>query len=252
MKDKKGKTPETIIQEAGLTLAQLGERGAKAAELYQQFEGRMAQAKGNEMIIQAAQLGLDHTREKLLAIIKEYKDQQPVQGEALVVRMPGPVLANEEEKKEVKEVKEVQKLQKKETPPTKAAKSSSPAKAKPDRKARSKAALDKATQKILPDLDACREAIRKERQRQRELNPPEPKPRKTRITKLKERLMSVARLIPDELADEPEVINATEDVLMNALHELCALWKINRIEVAERGLSDQFDKLLQKAQPNEQ
>ena len=237
MKDIKGKTPEAIVQEAGLTLAQLGERGAKAAELYRQFEERMAQAKGNEMIIQAAQRGLDHTREKFMAIIKEYNDQQPAKGEALVVRMPGPVLANEEEKKE--------------TPPTKAAKSSSPAKAKPDRKERSKAALDKATNKILPDLDACREAIRKERQRQRELNPPEPKPRKTRITKLKERLMSVARLIPDELADEPEVINATEDVLMNALHELCALWKINRIEVAERGLSDQFDKLLQKAQPNE-
>lgn len=250
MKNTEGKTPEAIVQEAGLTLARLGERGAKAAELYRQFEERMAQARGNEMIIQAARRGLDHTREKLMAIIRDYKDQQPATGEALVVQMPGRVPGKETGKVK-KEAKEVQQPKKKETPPTKTARSLSSAKARPDRKSRSKAALDKATKKILPDLDACREAIRKERQRQRELNPPKPKPRKTRITRLKERLMSVARLIPDELADEPKVINATEDVLMDTLHQLCALWKINRIEVAERGLSDQFDKLLQKAQPNE-
>ena len=217
MKTIEMKTPGGLLKAAGLTIEQLGPRAEKTLELYQKFEAKLQEANGQEAILKIAKEGRQKSLEKLEALIAEYKASQ----------------AESEKKPAPKEEK-----------PKSAKPKRKPAQ---ERKARSKAALEKVKSELLPNLEACREAIRAERQRQRELHPPEPKPQKTRITKLKERLMAVAKLIPDELAKDPRAINATEEVLLDCLHQLCALWKINRIEVAEKGLTNQFDKLLQKA-----
>lgn len=212
MKTIEMKTPGGLLRAAGLSPEALGPRAEKTLELYRQFQSSAQEANGQQAILKIAREGMKKSLEKLEALIAEHK-------------------AGQEKKPQPKASKR---------PPAK------------ERKARSQAALERVKTEMLPNLEACREAIRQERKRQRELHPPEPKPQKTRITKLKERLMAVARLIPDDLAKDPQVINDTQDALHDCLHKLCALWKINRIEVAEKGLSNQFDKLLQKANQHAQ
>ena len=230
--------PYELMDAEGVNLSSLGERGKKTMAMYERFAEKTKVAEQDEAVRKVAEKGLAKALEKLREIIQEHKDKKFLD-DHVVIAKPAPQVAKPEfsgpfvmpeEKTEPKARKQPK------------------AKKAPSRKEKSTAALKKVETQFLPDLDACRAAIAEERKRQREANPPEKKPRKTRITKLKERLMAIARLIPEELRDDPEVIQATETILLDALHQLCALWKINRIEVAEKALTEQFDQLESKAE----
>lgn len=118
-------------------------------------------------------------------------------------------------------------------------------KKKEEREKRSLKVVETVEQEILPDLEACRARIR-EYNKEQKANA-EPKPKKTRITKLKERLLSIASLIPEELKDDAKILEKTERILLDALHELKDVWGMSRIHPAEKAIKEKFEQLEEKA-----
>ena len=115
--------------------------------------------------------------------------------------------------------------------------------ARKQKEARSKEVIKKVKREVEPDLDACRQAIKEHKQKMKEENPPEPKPKKTRITKLHERLLSLVALIPDEHKEDTELLDKTEKILLDTLHKLTNLWGMSRTRPAEKAIEERFDKL---------
>ncbi len=110
----------------------------------------------------------------------------------------------------------------------------------------SKATLQKMDQEVGPNLEACRTALKEYRKQVQ--SEKEPKPQKTRITKLKERLLGLISLIPKEKKEDEKVLDQTEEILLDTLHRLTDLWGMSRIHPAEKAITEKFDQLESKAQ----
>ena len=122
-------------------------------------------------------------------------------------------------------------------------------KEKEQRKEKSLRVVKQVKEEVEPELDKCREALRLYRQKKKA--GATPKPKKTRITKLKERLLAISSLIPKEMRDDEEILNKTEAILLDTLHSLTDLWGMNRIHPAEKAITEKFDQLEEKAKDHE-
>lgn len=114
------------------------------------------------------------------------------------------------------------------------------------KKGTSKATLQKVDEEIGPNLEACRTALKEYRKLIQ--SEKEPKPQKTRITKLKERLLGLIALIPKERKEDEKVLDQTEEILLDTLHRLTDLWGMSRIHPAEKAITEKFNQLEAKAQ----
>ncbi len=99
-----------------------------------------------------------------------------------------------------------------------------------------------------PELEACRAAIRDYNKKKREMDGP--KPKKTRHTKLKEKLLSLASLIPDNLKDDIQVQRKTEKILLTAHRELVAAWGMDKVKAkpGEEAIKEKFDAMEEKGE----
>lgn len=113
------------------------------------------------------------------------------------------------------------------------------------KKEKSREVFRKVTEEIGPDLEKCRTALREYRKQVAATQGP--KPKKTRITKLKERLLGLIALIPKEMKEDDQILDKTEDILLDTLHRLTDLWGMTRIHPAEKAIEEKFDNLEEKA-----
>lgn len=124
------------------------------------------------------------------------------------------------------------------------------AKPKPDKreadKKKSKEILEEL-KKLDPELEACRAVIREHNKKKREAQGT--KPKKTRYTKLKEKLLSLINLMPDNLKNDVKVQRKTEKILLTTHRELVAAWGMNKVKAkpGAEAIKDKFDVMEEKA-----
>lgn len=93
----------------------------------------------------------------------------------------------------------------------------------------------------LKALEHCDTELRQLRKEKRELlgEDSDKKP-KTLIEQLETKLLSVGKLIPDELKDDLTAIEKTEEILIDTLYEIKKAWGLNKVQDAEKGIKDHF------------
>ncbi len=116
---------------------------------------------------------------------------------------------------------------------------SKPKKPQPD-KATSKKTLEEL-KKLSPKLEACRAVIREHNRKKREAMGT--KPKKTRYTKLKEKLLTLVSLIPDNLKDDASVQQKTETILLNTHTRLVEAWGMSKLKAKHgaEAIKDKFE-----------
>lgn len=123
-------------------------------------------------------------------------------------------------------------------------------KSKPDKreadKKKSKEILEEL-KKLDPELEACRSVIREHNKKKREAQGA--KPKKTRYTKLKEKLLSLVSLIPDNQKEDINIQRKTEKILLTTHRELVNAWGMNKVKAkpGAEAIKDKFDALEEKA-----
>ncbi len=112
--------------------------------------------------------------------------------------------------------------------------------------------LLKELEKLEPKLEECRTAIRDYNKKKRDATGPRPK--KNRYTKLKERLLSLVSLIPDNLKEDSKVLEETEEVLLLAHRRLVKNWGMNKLKAAPgaRAITEKVDDLQEKISKEEE
>ena len=103
-----------------------------------------------------------------------------------------------------------------------------------------------------PELEACRATIREYNQKKKEVEGE--KPKKTRYTKLKEKLLSLINLMPDNLKKDVNVQRKTEKILLTTHRELVAAWGMNKVKAkpGAEAIKDKFDAMEEKATEKEE
>lgn len=107
------------------------------------------------------------------------------------------------------------------------------------KKEKSKRALTEV-EEISSEIDECRRVIREYNKQRRQAKPPV---KKTRLTKLKEKFVGIANLIPDKLKENKNVREQTEKVLLDALADLKKAWQMNVIKQAQEAIRKKFEQL---------
>ena len=127
-------------------------------------------------------------------------------------------------------------------------------KGKPDKreadKKKSKEILEEL-KKLDPELEACRSVIREHNKKKRDAEGA--KPKKTRYTKLKEKLLSLVSLIPDNLKEDVNVQRKTEKILLTTHRELVNAWGMNKVKAKSgaEAIKDKFEAMEEKAEKKE-
>ncbi|MCB0374786.1 MAG: hypothetical protein KDD04_02595 [Sinomicrobium sp.] len=122
---------------------------------------------------------------------------------------------------------------------------------KPDDKqadaAKSKKIMEEL-KKLEPEIAQCRATIREYNKKQREAQGP--KPKKSRYTLLKERLLSLVSLIPAKLQEDHRVYTKTEKILLGAHRELVEAWQMSKVKAkyGADAIKDTFDAMEEKAE----
>jgi len=104
----------------------------------------------------------------------------------------------------------------------------------------------KELEALAPQYDECRAVMKAYNQQRRENAPA--KPKKNRYTKLKERLLSIVSLMPDELRKDETAIEKTESVLLKTHRDLIAVWGMNGLKAApgQQAITEKFDQMQEK------
>lgn len=98
---------------------------------------------------------------------------------------------------------------------------------KESEKERSKRILAELNE-LKPELDRCRAVVSEANKKKREAEGA--KPKKTRLTQLKNKLLSIAGLIPPQLKDNLDVQKKTEKILLTAHKELVSVWGMDKVK----------------------
>lgn len=114
------------------------------------------------------------------------------------------------------------------------------------KKSQSKKMIEKA-EKVLDDLQLCRQRLREDRKRKIESGEIKPPKKKTLVAKLRQELVKTATLIPQKLKDDSDVIQRTQKAVLNFLNELKSIWGLNRIKPIQDEIKEKFKKLEQEA-----
>ncbi len=89
------------------------------------------------------------------------------------------------------------------------------------------------------EIEACRQVIKEYNKKKKEAEGKEPV-KKTRLTKLKEKLLGIAGLIPDKLKADHDVRDKTEKILLDTLSEIKKAWEMNIIKPAQEAIKEKF------------
>lgn len=105
----------------------------------------------------------------------------------------------------------------------------------------------------LEELADCDAELKRLKKAKRDKEGKKPK-QKTRYTKLKEKLLAVTTLIPDNLKNDVDTLKKTEGILLVAHRELIKAWGMNKVtgKAGERAIEDKFDELERKTFPTDQ
>lgn len=114
-------------------------------------------------------------------------------------------------------------------------------------KERSKRILEEL-EELKPELERCRAVVNEANRKKREAQGSKPKP--TRFTQLKTKLLSLAKLIPPHLKDNIDVQKKTEKVLLTAHRELVSAWGMDKVKAkpGAEAIKEEFDKMEEKAE----
>lgn len=115
------------------------------------------------------------------------------------------------------------------------------------RKAQSKKIVEKA-EKVLDDLQLCRQRLREDRKRKIESGEIQRPKKKTLVTKLRQELVKTATLIPKNLKENSDVIQRTQKAVLSFLNELKSIWGLNKIKPIQDDIKEKFKKLEEKAE----
>lgn len=107
-------------------------------------------------------------------------------------------------------------------------------------------AITEELKALEPELEACRAAIREYNKRKKEAEGP--KPKKTRFTKLKEKLLALVGLIPESLQDDINVQRETEKILLDTHQKLVTTWKMDRVKAkpGADAIKEKFDQMEER------
>jgi hypothetical protein len=125
-----------------------------------------------------------------------------------------------------------------------------PEKDEKEMEANSKKAMQEI-EEIGVEIESCRRVIREYNKSKREAEGKTPV-KKKRITKLKEKLLGIARLIPDNLKEEKEVRDDTKKILLDTLRDLKKTWGMTIIKPAEDAIKEQFEAMDEKQSEKEE
>lgn len=119
-----------------------------------------------------------------------------------------------------------------------------PEKKEPDKES-SKKILDELKE-LEPELEACRATIREYNKKKKAVEGE--KPKKTRYTKLKEKLLSLVSLMPDKLKEDIDVQRKTEKILLTTHRELVNAWGMNKVKAkpGAEAIKDKFEAIEEK------
>lgn len=120
----------------------------------------------------------------------------------------------------------------------------------PSKREKSKQFMEKL-EGIEGDIEACRAVIREHNRKKREAEGP--KPKKTRYTQLREKLLAVISIIPDKLKDDQEVQQKTEGILLHTHRELVRAWGMSKVKAkaGANAIKEKFDALEEKTAKDE-
>ncbi|MBL6448413.1 hypothetical protein JMN32_19020, partial [Fulvivirga sp. 29W222] len=101
------------------------------------------------------------------------------------------------------------------------------------------------------DIEACRAVIREHNKKKREAEGP--KPKKTRYTQLREKLLAVVSIIPDKLKEDQEVQQKTEGILLHTHRELVRAWGMSKVKAkaGANAIKEKFDAMEEKTAKEE-
>ena len=101
------------------------------------------------------------------------------------------------------------------------------------------------------DIEACRAVIREHNKKKREAEGP--KPKKTRYTQLREKLLAVISIIPEKLKEDQEVQQKTEGILLHTHRELVRAWGMSKVKAkaGAKAIKEKFDDMEEKAAKEE-
>lgn len=112
------------------------------------------------------------------------------------------------------------------------------------RKEKSKKAMEDLDE-VDGQIEACREVIREYNKKKRAGKEPA---KKTRLTKLKDKLLGIASLIPPKLKEDKVVRDKTERILLRTLNDLKKAWGMSVAKKAQEAIKQKFDQLDEQAQ----
>ena len=103
-----------------------------------------------------------------------------------------------------------------------------------------------------PQLEQCRKVIREHNRKKREAAPK--KPKKSRYTLLKERLLALYTLVPDALKKDADTYRETEKILLSTHRQLVTAWGMSKVKAApgEEAIKEKSDVLEEKAKASKQ
>lgn len=97
-----------------------------------------------------------------------------------------------------------------------------------------------------PKLENCRRVIREHNAQKREAQGPKPKP--TRHTQLKQKLLAIVSLIPEKFIKDSKVLERTEEILLDAHSQLMEVWGMDKVKgkPAASAIQEKFDSIEEK------
>lgn len=99
------------------------------------------------------------------------------------------------------------------------------------------------------NIEACRQVIREFNKKKRESAPDKPKP--SRRTLLKKRVLSIIRLTPEALSSDPLIIAENRKIVKNTITAFMKNWGMTNVQQVERAVDKEFDLIEDKIEEQE-
>ena len=99
------------------------------------------------------------------------------------------------------------------------------------------------------NIEACRQVIREFNKKKRESAPDKPKP--TRRTLLKKKVLSIIRLTPEALSIDPLVIAENRKIVKSTIKAFMKNWGMTNVEQIEKAVDKEFDLIEDKIDEQE-
>ncbi|MEO9870378.1 MAG: hypothetical protein ABJQ69_03685 [Ekhidna sp.] len=118
-----------------------------------------------------------------------------------------------------------------------------------ERKAKSQKVLEKVKE-YDADIEACRAVIREFNKKKKESRPPKPKP--TRLTKLKNHISAIIKLTPPAIEGDQRILEGNRKGSEMILNHFMPLWGMNQVKQAQSSMEKTLDQMEEKIEDKEQ